>query len=60
MSERKAVTLVGIAVVLLSTGAWIAVVALGGGGYLATAAMIVVMGLGLDQVSKLIMSFDRH
>jgi len=60
MSERKLVTLAGIAVVLLSTAAWGAVVALGGGGELAAVAMILVFGLGIDQVSKLIMSFDRR
>jgi hypothetical protein len=60
MSERKAVTLAGIAVVLLTTAACGAVMALGGGGELVGVTMVLVMGVGIDQVSKLMMSFDRR
>jgi len=33
--------------------------AMGGGGELVAVAMAVFLGLGVDQISKLIMSFDR-
>lgn len=60
MSEGKAVTLVGIATVVLSAAVWLAVVSLGGNGALATLAMFVVGGLGVDQMSRLGMKYDRR
>jgi hypothetical protein len=57
MTERKAVTLALSAVVLLTTAACGAVVALGGGGEIVVVVMILVLGLGVDQVSKLILSY---
>jgi hypothetical protein len=60
MSEGKAVTLAMIVTVLLSAGAWLAVVLLSRDGMLATAAMLVVGGLGVDQMSRLGMRYDRH
>jgi hypothetical protein len=59
MSERTAVVLVGSAGVLLSTGACGAVMALGGNNELAVAALLVVFALGVDQLSKLIMSYGE-
>jgi hypothetical protein len=59
MTEGKAVTLVGIAAVVLGAGAWLAVVLLGGNGALATLAMFVVGGLGIDQMSRIGMRYDR-
>lgn len=59
MSERKAVTLAMTAVVLVTSAACWAVMALGGGGELLAVTMVVFLGFGVDQVSKLIMSFDR-
>jgi hypothetical protein len=58
MSERKTVTLALAAVVLIASAACAAVMALGGGGELVAVTMFLVGGLGVDQVSKLIMSFD--
>jgi len=58
MSERKAVTLALAAVVVITSAACAAVMALGGGGELGVVTMFLVGGLGVDQVSKLIMSFD--
>jgi hypothetical protein len=60
MTEGKAVTLVGIATLLLGAGAWLAVVLLGGNGALATLAMFVVGGLGIDQMSRIAMWYDRR
>lgn len=60
MTESKAVTLVGIAAVVLGAGAWLAVVLLGGNGALATLAMFVVGGLGIDQMSRIGMRYDRR
>jgi hypothetical protein len=60
MTEGKAVTLVGIAAVVLGAGAWLAVVLLGGNGALATLAMFVVGGLGIDQMSRIGMRYDRR
>jgi len=60
MSEGKAVTLTMIATVLLSVGAWLAVVLLSGDGALATAALFVVAGFGVDQMSRVGMRYDRR
>ena len=60
MTEGKAVTLVGIAAVVLGAGAWLAVVFLGGNGALATLAMFVVGGIGIDQMSRVGMRYDRR
>lgn len=59
MSERTAVTLTGLAGVLLSTAALVAVMALGGNNELALAAWIVVFALGVDRLSKTIMSYGE-
>jgi hypothetical protein len=59
MGKQKTTTLVMILTILLSTGAWTLVVALGGGGELAVVAMFLVGGLGVDQVSRLIMRDDQ-
>ncbi len=60
MSEGKAVTLVMIPTVLLGAGAWLAVVLLGGNGGLATVAMFAVAGIGIDQMSRISMRYDRR
>jgi hypothetical protein len=60
MRDQKAVTLAMIGVSLLAPAVWTAVVALGGSGELGVAAMLVVGGLGIDQVSRLIMLRDRR
>ncbi len=60
MGHEMMVTLVMIVTVLLGTGTWLGVVLLGGNGALATAAMFVVAGIGLDQMSRLIIRDDRH
>lgn len=60
MSERKAVTLVGAAAVLLGAVAWLAVALLSGNGALAAAAMFVVAGIGIDQMSRIGMRYDRR
>jgi hypothetical protein len=60
MSEGKAVTLVMLVTVLLGAGAWLAVVLLGGNGALATVAMFVVAGIGIDQMSRVGMKYDRR
>lgn len=60
MSERKTMTLAMAAVVLITSVACGAVMVLGGGGDLVAVTMFLVGGLGVDQVSKLMMSFDRH
>ncbi|MFL5899051.1 MAG: hypothetical protein ACJ76D_11430 [Solirubrobacterales bacterium] len=52
-----------IGVVLVTTAACAAGMLVGGGGELVAVTMFVVGGLGVDQVSKLILSFDspkRH
>lgn len=59
MSEHK-VTLAMIAVALLTVAACGVVMALGGSGELVAVTLVVVGGLGADQVSRLIMSVDRH
>ncbi|HWO46521.1 MAG TPA: hypothetical protein VNM41_00545 [Solirubrobacterales bacterium] len=59
MSERRAVTLALAAAVTVASAACAAVLALGGSGELVAVTMFLVGGLGVDQVSKLIMSFDR-
>jgi hypothetical protein len=60
MSERKAVALVGTVAVVLGVGAWLAVALLSGNGSLAAAAMIVVAGIGIDQMSRVAMRYDRR
>lgn len=60
MSEGKAVTLAGIATVVLGAGAWLAVALLSGNGALATVAMFVVGGIGIDQMSRVGMKYDRR
>lgn len=60
MSEGKAVTLVLAITVLLGSGACLGVVLLGGNGALATLAMLVVAGIGVDQMSRITMNYDRH
>jgi len=60
MSERKATTLAGIGTLVLSVGGWLAVVLLGGGGELAAAAMLVGLGIGVDQMSRIGMRYDRR
>ena len=60
MSEGKAITMIGIATVLLGAGAWLAVALLSGNGALATVAMFAVGGVGIDQVSRLGMKYDRR
>ena len=60
MSERKAVALAGIGTVVLGAGGWLVVVLLGGGGELAAVAMLVGMGIGVDQMSRIGMRYDRR
>jgi hypothetical protein len=60
MSEGRAVTLVGAVAVLLGAGAWLAVALLTGDGALATVAMFVVGGIGIDQMSRVGMRYDRR
>jgi hypothetical protein len=60
MSERKAIALMMIVTVLAGLGAWMAVVLLSGNGGLATAALIVVGGIGIDQMSRVGMKYDRR
>jgi len=60
MSERKAVILAGIGTVVLSAGGWLAVVLLGGGGELAAVAMVAGLGIGVDQMSRIGMRYDRR
>jgi hypothetical protein len=59
MSERKAIILAGIGTVVLSAGGWLAVVLLGGGGELA-AAMLLGLGVGVDQMSRIGMRYDHR
>ncbi|HEX6153171.1 MAG TPA: hypothetical protein VFZ19_06560 [Solirubrobacterales bacterium] len=59
MSERKATTLAGVGTLVLSVGGWLAVVLLGGGGELAAAAMLAGLGIGVDQMSRIGMRYDR-
>jgi hypothetical protein len=58
MSERKAVTLGLILVVSLTSAVCAALMLLGAGGDMVAVAMIVVGGLGVDQLSRLIMSYE--
>lgn len=58
MYGPRAVNFVLVVTVVLSAAAWEAVVALGGGGELAVVAMIAVMGLGLNRMSRLIVHED--
>jgi hypothetical protein len=60
MSEKRAVTLVGIAMVVLTVGSWLAIVLLGGGGELAAAALVIGLGIGADQMSRVGMKYDRR
>jgi hypothetical protein len=60
MSEGKAVALAMIVTVLLASGACLGVVLLGGNGGLATLAMLVVAGVGVDQMSRIGMRYDRR
>lgn len=60
MSERKAIALMMTLTVLSGLGAWLAVVLLSGNGGLATAALIVVGGIGIDQMSRVGMKYDRR
>ena len=60
MSEGKATLLAGIGTVVLSVGGWLAVVLLGGGGELAAVAMLVGLGIGVDQMSRIGMRYDRR
>jgi hypothetical protein len=60
MSERKAIALMMTVTVLSGLGAWLAVVLLSGNGGLATAALIVVGGIGIDQMSRVGMKYDRR
>jgi hypothetical protein len=58
MSERKAVTLALVLLTLATTLVCATVMALGGGNELVVLTTVVILGLGVDQISKLIMSFD--
>jgi hypothetical protein len=49
-----------IVTVLAGLGAWLTVVLLSGNGGLATAALIVVGGIGIDQMSRVGMRYDRR
>jgi uncharacterized membrane protein YiaA len=60
MSEGKAVTLAGIGTVVLSVGSWLAVVLLSGDGEFAAAAMLIGLGVGVDQMSRIGMRYDRR
>ncbi|HST69434.1 MAG TPA: hypothetical protein VLI94_07225 [Solirubrobacterales bacterium] len=60
MSEGKAVTLVGAITVILGASAWLAVALLSDDGALATVAMFVVGGIGIDQMSRIGMRYDRR
>jgi hypothetical protein len=46
--------------VVLGAGGWLAVVLLGGGGELASVAMIVGLWIGVDQMSRIGMRYDRR
>jgi ABC-type Zn uptake system ZnuABC Zn-binding protein ZnuA len=58
MSEQKAVTGAMAVVVLLTVAVCGAMTALGAKNELVVVATFVVAGLGVDQVSKLILSYD--
>jgi ABC-type Zn uptake system ZnuABC Zn-binding protein ZnuA len=58
MSEQKAVTGAMAVVVLLTVAVCAAMMALGAKNELVVVATFVVAGLGVDQVSKLILSYD--
>ncbi|HEX6667151.1 MAG TPA: hypothetical protein VF081_11210 [Solirubrobacterales bacterium] len=58
MSERRALTLGLIVTIVLTAGACATLMALGAGGELVAVAMVVVGGLGVDQVSRIGMSYD--
>jgi hypothetical protein len=60
MSERKAIALMMTGTILSGVGAWLTVVLLSGNGGLATAALIVVGGIGIDQMSRVGMRYDRR
>jgi hypothetical protein len=52
------VTLAIVALAILSGAVYAAVAALGGDEGLPIVAVIVVLGIGVDQISKLIISYD--
>jgi hypothetical protein len=58
MSERKAVTLAGMGVVLLSALVCAGLTLLGLQRELVVVATFVSFGVGIDRVSKLIMSYE--
>lgn len=60
MSERRAVTLVVLAMGLAAFVAGGLVVALGGNNQLAVLAMILVGLVGADQISRTMMRYDRR
>ena len=60
MSERRAVTLVVLAMGLVAFVAGGLVVALGGNNQLAVLAMILVGLVGADQISRTMMRYDRR
>ncbi|HET7122338.1 MAG TPA: hypothetical protein VFI17_13940 [Solirubrobacterales bacterium] len=61
MSKRKVLTFAILAVGLLSGAAFGAVAMLGGReGPLPILAAIIVLGIGADQISKLVLEYNRH
>jgi membrane protein implicated in regulation of membrane protease activity len=60
MSERRAVTLVVLAMGLAAFVAGGLVVAVGGNNQLAVLAMILVGLVGADQISRTMMRYDRR
>lgn len=60
MSERKAVTLAIVAVTFLSGVAFTAVALLGGDEWLPMLAALVVLCVGVDQISKLILKYHGY
>ncbi|HYH54540.1 MAG TPA: hypothetical protein VD761_10455 [Solirubrobacterales bacterium] len=60
MSEGRAVKLMGTVAVILGAGAWLAVALLTDDGALATVAMFIVGGIGIDQMSRVGMRYDRR
>jgi hypothetical protein len=57
MSERRAITIALIAVVLAAMIACVTVLLLGAGTEPAAAAAILVAGIGVDRMAKLILDF---
>jgi hypothetical protein len=60
MSERKALTLAIVAIGLATLGVGGLVIALGGSGELVLLALLPVIVLGPDQISRIVMNNDRH